>query len=371
MDTHRRTYRKICQHCGKEFVALTAFTNYCSTRCASLAEKLRKRNERLATTSIEVRERHRLALLDKNFLTLSDAARLMQMSRNTLYKIIKLYGIEPIRFTDRTIRISREDLEKAVTGIPQTSTAEKDDILSNWMTKEQIMEEYAVTLSWFNSTIKRHRIQPKTIGCKNFYDKDQMDAIFTKNDFSDNQQWCHGIDEDWGDARLTHLYNKAIGFLPALGSLMFIELWWLDPETGFVGETMRVKTVVITDTKAQEEGLEDWMQYTLNNVTEESHVSKLDIDFTTSAPVITHDSVLLGHSNVASSEVYLEDVIPSDMVGMFWTLGRGDAVDKWTMQSYQGQIISYGGKSRIVYMHRGGYYVKPTAVFGTGVFYKQ
>lgn len=189
MDTHRRTYRKICQHCGKEFVALTAFTNYCSTRCASLADKLRKRNERLATTSIEVRERHRLALLDKNFLTLSDAARLMQMSRNTLYKIIKLYGIELKRFTDRTIRISREDLDKAAAGIPQTSMSEKDDILSNWMTKEQIMEEYAVTLSWFNSTIKRHCIQPKTIGCKNFYDKDQMDAIFTKNDFSDNQQW--------------------------------------------------------------------------------------------------------------------------------------------------------------------------------------
>lgn len=74
----------------------------------------------------------------------------------------------------------------------------------------------------------------------------------------------HGIDEDWGDARLAHLYNKTIGFLPALGSLVFIELWWLDTETGFVGETMRDKAVVITDTEAQEEGLEDWMQYTLD-----------------------------------------------------------------------------------------------------------
>lgn len=189
MDTQQRTYRKICQHCGKEFIALTSVTNYCSQRCASLGNKHRKRDEYLITTSIEVRERRRLSLLDKNFLTISDAARLMQMSRNTLYKIIKLHGIELKRFTDRTVRISREDLDRAATGITPATTAEKEDILSNWMTKEQIMEEYSITLSWFTSTIKRHRIQPRIIGNRNFYDKDQMEAIFTKNDFSDSQEW--------------------------------------------------------------------------------------------------------------------------------------------------------------------------------------
>ena len=106
------TFRKICQHCGKEFIACYQRTEYCSTRCAKLADKQRKRNERLKETQLEVRERERLALLDKNWLTLSDAARLMQMSRTTLYKVIADNGIVLKRFSARTVRIARADLEK-------------------------------------------------------------------------------------------------------------------------------------------------------------------------------------------------------------------------------------------------------------------
>lgn len=192
MQTERKTYRKICQHCGKEFIALTSVTAYCSHRCASLALKNKKRDERLKSTSIETRELKRLALLDKNFLSLSDAARLMQISRTTLYRIITLYRIPLHKFTDRTVRISREDLDKAARGQTtafDTSTSEKDDILSNWMTREQIMQEFGLTLSWFTSTIKRHQIKPRIIGNRNFYKKDMMEAIFTRTDYSDTEQW--------------------------------------------------------------------------------------------------------------------------------------------------------------------------------------
>lgn len=192
MQTERKTYRKICQHCGKEFIALTSVTAYCSHRCASLALKNKKRDERLKSTSIETRELKRLALLDKNFLSLSDATRLMQISRTTLYRIITLYRIPLHKFTDRTVRISREDLDKAARGQTtafDTSTSEKDDILSNWMTREQIMQEFGLTLSWFTSTIKRHQIKPRIIGNRNFYKKDMMKAIFTRTDYSDTEQW--------------------------------------------------------------------------------------------------------------------------------------------------------------------------------------
>lgn len=158
MDTPRRTYRKICQHCGKEFIAYTSATAYCSHRCSGLADKLRKRNDRLKSTTKEVRELQRQALLDKNFLTLTDAAKLMQISRTTLYRIIKLNSIPLKRFTDRTVRISREDLDKAANRqvtLEDTTITEKEDILTNWMTKEQIMEEYGITLSWLHSTTKR------------------------------------------------------------------------------------------------------------------------------------------------------------------------------------------------------------------------
>ncbi|MFA7033704.1 MAG: helix-turn-helix domain-containing protein, partial [Bacteroidales bacterium] len=108
----KTTFRKICQHCGREFTAYTSVTAYCSTRCANLADKLKKRNERLRETQADVLEMQRLALLDKNYLTLSDAARLLQVSRNTLYRIIRDNKVPLLRFTDRTVRISREELER-------------------------------------------------------------------------------------------------------------------------------------------------------------------------------------------------------------------------------------------------------------------
>ena len=108
----QNTYRKICEQCGCEFTSQKSTTHYCSSRCANLARKHRNRDERLRGTAIEVRARERLALLDKDSLTISDAARLLQMSRNTLYKIIKEHGIQLQRFTVRTVRIAREDLDR-------------------------------------------------------------------------------------------------------------------------------------------------------------------------------------------------------------------------------------------------------------------
>lgn len=189
MDTQRRTYRKICQHCDKEFIAGTSTTAYCSHRCSSLADKQRKRNERLKTTTREVRELQRQALLDKNFLTISDAARLMQISRTTLYRIIKLNTIPLKHFTDRTVRIAREDLDKVSARTLADAQEQKNIVLDNYLSKEDVMDKYGIRPSWFYHEAKRKGILPLVIGGKNFYPKDRIEEYFKDKDFSDPQQW--------------------------------------------------------------------------------------------------------------------------------------------------------------------------------------
>ncbi len=189
MDTQRRTYRKICQHCGKEFIAGTSTTAYCSHRCSSLADKQRKRNERLKTTTREVRELQRQALLDKNHLTISDAARLMQISRTTLYRIIKLNTIPLKHFTDRTVRIAREDLDKVSARTLADAQEQKNIVLDNYLSKEEVMYKYGIRPSWFYHEAKRKGILPLVIGGKNFYPKDRIEEYFKDKDFSDPQQW--------------------------------------------------------------------------------------------------------------------------------------------------------------------------------------
>ena len=84
----------------------------------------------------------------------------------------------------------------------------------------------------------------------------------------------------------------------------------------------------------------------------------------------SHDAVLLGHDNVASTEVVLEEMLDKDILGTSFCIGRGAGEDGSVKpQSYIVWMSNTAGKTKLTYGHRGGGYVKPTEVFGPGVFY--
>ena len=176
-------------------------------------------------------------------------------------------------------------------------------------------------------------------------------------------------EDDWGEANVTELYLNKIGAAATLGQKVFVETYWLDTETGFTGQAER-DCVVCTG----ESSYTPRKRVTIDRLApdHEQHVSAIDVDFSTGAPVVQFDAMCLGHSNVASSEVYLEDDLPEELRGTSWALGRGNGEDgKIVVQSYVMWLYgsSYGDPARIVFAHRGGYYVKPTEVFGPGVIY--
>jgi len=181
-----------------------------------------------------------------------------------------------------------------------------------------------------------------------------------------------GMEDDWGDADMTYLYFKTIGVKPVVGEKIFVEMYWLDPVTGFAGQITYDSKICESEEDAEAEGYVKRNKITMADLKPESHVSECDVDFSTGAPVISFDTVCLGHSNVASSEAYLEDELPSDCIGTSMALARGmgDGNCALAAQSY---IIwlrnsSWDGTS-ITFAHRGGYYVKPTEVFGPGILY--
>ena len=177
------------------------------------------------------------------------------------------------------------------------------------------------------------------------------------------------VEDDWGEADVTRLYLKTIGVEPTPGQKVFIEAYWLDTSTGFTGQVFK-DSVIVTG----ESSYTPRKRVTMDRLApdHEQHVSAIDVDFSTGSPVIQFDAMCLGHSNVASSEVYLEDDLPTELRGTSWALGRGNGEDgKLVAQSYVMWLYgaSYGDPARIVFAHRGGYYVKPTEVFGPGILY--
>ena len=176
-----------------------------------------------------------------------------------------------------------------------------------------------------------------------------------------------GMEDDWGEADVTTLYLKTIGVEPVPGEKVFVQAYWLDTSTGFAGQVLQDVAIVTGESPSGQR-----VRATMDDLdpNEESHVSSLDVDFSTGAPVAEFNAMCLGHSNVASSEVYLDQQLPAELIGTGICLGRGNGADgKIIPQSYLVYIRNYGGKAEMTFAHRGGYYVKPTECFGSGIIY--
>ena len=177
------------------------------------------------------------------------------------------------------------------------------------------------------------------------------------------------IEDDWGEADVTRLYLKAIGVEPVPGQKVFIEAYWMNTQTGIGGQVFKDSVLVTGESSYQPR-----MRVTEANLdpAQEQSVSTIDVDYSTNAPVVNFNAVCLGYSNVAASKAYLEENLPSELLGISYALGRGMGEDgSIHPQSYQIQSTNFSRKTSINFNHRGGAYIKPTEVFGPGIFYQQ
>lgn len=177
------------------------------------------------------------------------------------------------------------------------------------------------------------------------------------------------IEDDWGEADVTRLYLKAIGVEPVPGQKVFIEAYWMNTQTGIGGQVFKDSVLVTGESSYQPR-----MRVTEANLdpAQEQSVSAIDVDYSTNAPVVNFNAVCLGYSNVAASKAYLDEKLPSELLGISYALGRGMGEDgSIHPQSYQIQSTNFSRKTSINFNHRGGAYIKPTEVFGPGIFYQQ
>lgn len=88
---------RICQTCGKLFTARTTVTKCCSDRCSKIAYKKRIKEEKVAASIQETEEKISKSikiLKNKDFLSLEEAAKVLNLSRTSIYRLRKEGGIQ-------------------------------------------------------------------------------------------------------------------------------------------------------------------------------------------------------------------------------------------------------------------------------------
>jgi len=253
----------------------------------------------------------------------------------------------------------RLNVNRAMAGEALLSTAP----LSNVSVPNVIYNQVAITPELVVFGGIRHEPSPYKLVLK----MSASQSAGVSNGWSKTVIITPGMEDDWGEADVTTLYLKTIGVQPVPGQKVFIEAYWLDTSTGFAGQPIQEYAIVTGESPYQRR-----VKATMDNLdpTEESHVATLDVDFSTGAPVALFNAQCLGHSNVASSEVYLDQQLPADVVGTGMAIGRSNDDDGHiNAQSYLVYMYNRNGKSQMTFAHRGGTYYTHTEVFGAGIIY--
>jgi excisionase family DNA binding protein len=187
--------QRICQHCGTEFTARTTVTKYCSHRCGSLANKAKKRAEKVQKSNTETKQIKNKPIEElkaKEFLTVSDVSKLIGCSRQNVYKLINTGKLKATNILEKKTIVRRCDLDKLFKEVPETETIpeQQKQEFSDWKqagafeitdcyTINEVLEKYSISETALQNLIKRQSIPKIKKGWYAYVPKPIIDKLLS------------------------------------------------------------------------------------------------------------------------------------------------------------------------------------------------
>lgn len=174
---------RICEWCGKKFIAQTTVTRFCTKRCAEHSYKERLRQKKMAVSNQETAQTN-IKWRDKDFLTPTQAAELLGIGRMSIYRYIRNGKIKVVRFERKTL-ISKADIQAMFDFLTprETSPAEpsekKSKSLADFYTRADIREKYGVKDSWIYKVVAENNVPKTIIRGKAYFSKSHIDRLFS------------------------------------------------------------------------------------------------------------------------------------------------------------------------------------------------
>ena len=185
MATSSFRITKICQWCGVEFESQKVSTKYCSHRCANLAYKQAVRDKRVKqaeaeTLSIKL-EKPIENVKDKEYLSFAQAGKLLGLSRQAVYNMVKSGNLKASKISSRLSFIRRADIDAMLENKPYKTLHPKEKIpITDFYTTAEVKDKYNIQESWLYKIAKDHNI-PRTFNRgKTYWSKKHIDSYFAK-----------------------------------------------------------------------------------------------------------------------------------------------------------------------------------------------
>jgi excisionase family DNA binding protein len=176
--------QRICQHCQKPFEARTTVTRYCGDNCAKRAYKSRMREGKIEASQYAMQllipnsiER----LREKEYLSITDTCKLLDVSRWTVWRLIKKGELPAAKFGARTL-LKRSDLDNifvtVLPPVPYKNELTVESEPSDCYSLSEVKELYGISDKALYSLIKRNNIPQYQLKQKTCVPKSAIENIF-------------------------------------------------------------------------------------------------------------------------------------------------------------------------------------------------
>ena len=185
MATSKTKIKKVCEYCGTVFYAQKLTTRFCSHRCNNLVYKERVRHKRIQEVETKVQtvisEQPISDFKDKEYLSFKEAATLLGLSKQAIYKMVYAGKLQAFRISSRLSFIRKGDIDRMLEARPYEQRHPKDTIpITDFYTTAEVKEKFNVAESWVFAIAKKNNI-PRTFNRgKTYWSKKHIDAYFAK-----------------------------------------------------------------------------------------------------------------------------------------------------------------------------------------------
>jgi len=178
--------KRICDYCKNVFDAKTTKTKYCSHICNSRGYKLNQKLKKIETSDTETKSKASNYVMDvnsKDFLTVNEASKLLNMSSKTVYRLIEQNELNAFNFSVRKTLIRRKDIESYfdnnLISVDYINPNREDEInLNNSYTINEAIQKFNISNGALYNIIKRFNIPKRKLGKHTLVKKEDLNTIF-------------------------------------------------------------------------------------------------------------------------------------------------------------------------------------------------
>ena len=180
MTASKIEIHKVCEYCGKTFVAWKSTTRFCSKTCNSRAYKQLRREQRVAAIEKGTNIRPIEKIKDKTILPPKEVAVLLGMSTRNVYYLIDKGLLKASHLSTRITLIKRNDIEVMLDANLEKRKRQSIHPITEFYTTAEILDKYGISESGLYKIAKNENFPKVFQRGKSYWSKKHVDAYFAK-----------------------------------------------------------------------------------------------------------------------------------------------------------------------------------------------